>query len=44
MDYAKIILYLPLTDVDRRLRHRWQSDREQLHCTTPPILITSLNI
>jgi len=30
------------TDVGRRLRHRWQSDREQLHRMTPPLLTTSL--
>jgi len=42
MDYAKIILYLQLTDADMRLRHRWQLDREQLQCMTPPISPTLL--
>jgi len=30
------------TVVDRRLRHRWRADKEQIHCTTPPLSTTSL--
>jgi len=33
-----------LTSVDRQLRHRWRWDRERLHCMTPPVSPTLLNI